>query len=702
MKRAATRGRKISVSGLNGIEVSTDTPAQSDGYSVPYLNRRIIAWDSEGMNLSGDDKPQHCVLFGCSAEVDSPCIGKDLHTGTILNYLCDISDKYPKAIHVGYSFKYDYNMIIKHLTPRQKFLLKTDGKVSIDKGWATCRESWKYRYYIEYIAGKILSIKRYNLQDRTWSRIRIDDVFSFFAKPFLVAAESILSDELSEEDRTVIAHGKADRGSNQWENLDEVKRYWQSEIVIMERMMNRFRNVMYKAGFRLTQWYGPGAIASYLIRSKKLTNHLQNTPEILEVHNASKRAYAGGRFEHFLFGRIQGPVYGIDINSAYPYALSKAPSLGPEHGDWRYQSRPDHISEFGVYHIRYRHNVRTSVFQYAAMPLFYRDSRGGISYPQVVEGWYWSPEAAVAKMIGKRYGGVEILEGWEWEHDGTKPFIFLHEMFNRRMELGKKNVISMPYKLGPNSMYGKLAQRVGHKNGKPPRSHCLPLAGWVTSYCRAMIYRAMLQIPTQHLVAVETDGIYTTYDPHKLNIDTGDGLGQWGIDEYDEMLYLQNGIYHKRRNGEWETPKVRGIDSSSIPVERIQEYLRNAGPGEFAELEVNTKPRFIGIAAALAYDPETVNDRHCVWQVSERDIRPGRAGKRIHSPKACPTCSQNKSAYDAPHPLLIHSRAGIKEDIMSKPHILPWENKSTYPITEQSRIVDEIEEDLLTLGIDFD
>src|SRR3546814_7845404 len=77
------------------------------------------------------------------------------------------------------------------------------------------------------------------------------------------------------------------------------------------------------------------------------------------------------------------PIY---INSAYPYALSNAPSLGIEHGEWRYIERPTEIAEFGVYHIRYRHEGKPRLFEYRAMPLFHRDNRGAISFPTYMEG----------------------------------------------------------------------------------------------------------------------------------------------------------------------------------------------------------------------------------------------------------------------------------------------------------------------------
>jgi hypothetical protein len=537
-------------------------------------------------------------------------------------------------------------------------------------------------------------VNRANPKERI--TVRIDDVFSFFARTFLVAVESILRDELTEDDRHVIAVGKQARGDMMWEDLPEVTRYWRAEIRLMKRMMEVFRDIMYRAGFKLTQWYGPGAMASYLIRTRKLKNHIQTQPEIPEVHNASKHAYAGGRFELFSFGRFKGPVYGYDINSAYPYALSNAPSLGQDHGAWQYQVNPSRIAEFGVYRISYRHGGRPIPLEFRAMPLFHRDPRGSISFPSAVDGWYWSPEAAVVKAIGDRIGGVTIHEGWIWENDGNYPFKFLEDMFNKRIEIGKTNVASMPFKLGPNSMYGKFAQRVGKDNDKrPPTSHCLPLAGWVTSKCRAELYKVVLQIPRHQLIAVETDGVYATTPPDKLkHMSFGDGLGQWGIDVYDEVLYLQNGIYHKRKGDRWEVPKSRGLDISSVPREMIEQYFRDCGPGDFPGLKVKLKNRFIGLSAALAGGPDRVEAKHCLWVPGDRDIQPASKGKRIHIPKYCPSCLAGLNAWDAPHPLVIQTRAGISAPLMSTPHTLPWEQKPLEGV-QKARAIEDVESDMI-------
>jgi hypothetical protein len=665
---------------------------------TPLTKRRIIAWDGEGMKLSGDNFPQHYVMFGCSAEPSWALVGKDLKTMQLLEYIIAVGERYPNAVHVGYGFRYDANMIIKGLPDKHLRILKHRGEVSFNLG--------NIRWRIHVIPGKSFRVtKRWatgkeNKGKRSgdgYVSVKIDDMASFFARPFLDACESILGDVLSDDDRDIIAHGKSARKDNLWSDLDDVQRYWRAEIRLMQETAEKFREVMYAAGIMLKDWYGPGAIASFMITKRKLRTHLQNTPVVPEVHEASKIAYAGGRFELFQVGRINRPCFGLDLNSAYPAALAAAPSLGLDHGEWVHVENPTVIEEFGVYRITYKHRGAPRPIEFTPMPLFHRDNKGSISFPQFVNGWYWSPEAENAFEIGKRVpGAVTIHEGWVWRHDDTRPFEFLSEMFDERMRIGKKNVISMPYKLGPNSMYGKLAQRVGwdQKHRLPPKSHCLPLAGWITSSCRASLYRVMLQIPRHKLIAVETDGIYTTEDPSKLLMDSGDGLGQWDIEHYDEMLYLQNGVYHRRVKDEWQAPKARGLDIASVSREVVEEYFRNCSAGEFPTLTVQMRERFIGLNAAYIRGRGIhVKDFLGKWEAGEREMQPGGKGKRAHSAKACTECNMGMSAWDSPHPLAIRTRS---VGDMSSPHVLPWETDEVPEETALARELDELEGDLIS------
>lgn len=688
---------------LSGMTLKFDTvdvvelPEQKTRtqWDTPLPDRKMIAWDGEGMKLSGDDKPQHYVMFGCSADVGGVLVSRDLSTIDILEYIVKIGSQNPQAVHVGYGFRYDVNMIIKGLPDKYLRELKHRGECTFKLGPVKWRLHW--------IPGKSFRVtkswgKRGKRNGEGYISVKIDDMVSFFACPFLDACESILRETLTDADREVIAHGKSARKDNLWSDLESVENYWRAEIRLMQQMAVKFREVMFDAGIMLKDWYGPGAIANYLISKRGLRDHIQNEPPILEVHEASKIAYAGGRFELFRVGRVQGPVYGYDINSAYPAALSRAPSLGMDHGEWVHVESPSVVEEFGVYRITFNYRGKARPIEFHAMPLFHRDPRGSISFPQIVNGWYWSPEAEIAEEIGRRHPGSIVLhEGWVWRHDGTRPFGFLQEMFDKRIELGKKNVVSMPYKLGPNSMYGKLAQRVGwdQKERKPPRSHCLPLAGWITSSCRAQLYRVMSTMPPHELIAVETDGIYTTAHPDKLKLDFGGDLGQWGIDEYDEMLYLQNGVYHRRIGEEWLSPKARGLDIASVSQPIVETYLRELSPGEFPALTVQMRERFVGLNAAYVKGRGIhVKDHLGKWEAGTRDMEPGGKGKRAHITKVCAECEMGLSAWDSPHRLAIRTRS---MGDMSTPHNLPWENIPLPDEMAKFRELDVIEEDMIPL-----
>lgn len=657
------------------------------------IDKKVIAWDMEGISLSGQEKPQHAVLFGCSAEPDKPLLGERLTTREMLNYIIEIGLKYPHALHVGYAFKYDANMIIYGLSERNIIKLWRFGRVK----FSMCD---KYSWLIRWVPGKMFTVSRHPKLTKRNTRAKVSvtiyDYSSFFGQAFLPTAEQILREDLSTDDRDVIAHGKQARGKQDWSDMPEIEHYWNREIILIQRVFEKFRDVMHRAGFSLSQWYGPGALANYINASRGIRQHLgavQITSGYMprEVHEASKHAFSGGRFELFKAGRIQGPIYAIDINSAYPYALTKIPSLHPDCGEWRHVVKPDRVTRFGVYRVKFKATGLAPI-EYRPMPFFWRDNRGMISYPGMVHGWYWSPEAALALNIP----GAEILEGWEWDSDETEfPWEFLSDMYDTRMRLGKKNLLSMPFKLGPNSLYGKYAQTVGwdQKKRLPPKSHALPVAGWVTSYCRAMLFNVVAQDP-ENVIAVETDSVYTTTDPHTLNIPIGDGLGEWGYDVYDELAYMQSGMYHYKMGGEWKGVRSRGINKSEYPYEVADDYLRTLLPGEqWGKMSLETKPRFIGAGAAIAAS-SPLKEIMTSWRSQTKEMALGDTGKRMHVHKACKQCADGTPPNECAHRLAIKSRSDGQ--IMSFPRRLPWERVKNFPEVEEIKERSRIENELVT------
>lgn len=661
----------------NGSIADPTTDSSGRNYAPRIEERTVIAWDMEGMNLSGNDKPQHPVVFGCSAEIENVIIARRIPSMMMLEHIVAVGKRNPYAIHVGYGFRYDVNMMIQDFSQESITELYKNGALKFKHDG----RSWRLRW----VPGKFFTVTLYGEKKNRNVSVTIHDFSSFFARPFIDAAEELLRDELSAADYDTVRHGKAERGANLWGDLASVRHYWEREILLMERTFAAFRDVMCRAGFPLKDWYGPGALANHIIASRGMRPEMAGAQTLsglvpLPVHEAVKRAFFGGRFELFRAGRSVGPVRIVDINSAYPDALRRIPSLADGSGEWVHIVSPKRVERFGFYRVTYVAPGST-LYETRPMPLPWRDERGMITFPPSVTGWYASPEAKM--MLGVK--GATVHEGWYWRSYGeeTFPWTFLAEMYDTRMRLGKKNLLSMPFKLGPNSIYGKLAQTVGWNKEKnlPPKSHALPIAAWITSYCRAKLYTAMRRAPGQ-IIAVETDSIITTASVDQLGITLGPELGQWEADEYDEIVYLQSGMYQLRRDGEWYKTKSRGLHATEFTPEMAEEYLRGCLPdesGSFPALHLRTKPRFIGAGAANAAKGD-FKDHHCVWREQERELVLGKAGKRRHVAALCKACREGLTPWDAPHELVVFSPSdGVT---LSAKRRLPWEQKHTDEIEE--------------------
>lgn len=624
--------------------------------------RRFIAWDGEGMNLLGEDKPQRYVLFGCST--GDFISGQNLGFFQICDFIIEVGIKYPTAFHVGFSFRYDTNMITRTLSETSILKLYRKGSLSL---------TWNgHRYTLISRPGKWLSITRYHTTQYDKNNkvtVKIDDIFGFFVCSFVDACQKLLG---SSEELTKVLEGKKLRAC--FDDMEYVKQYWKLEIELLEKLATKFRDLVYSAGLPIRDWYGPGALASYAMSRNHIKEHKAECP--IEVKTASRYAYAGGRFELFHVGNYQDGVFGIDINSAYPHGISQLPSLAG--GTWEHVISPDSIEKFAVYRIRLN---RKMGFVKPPSPLFHRDERGNISYPWRVEGWYWGPEANI--LINDPQ--TDVMEGWVFTpKTDRKPFDWINETYNQRRQWKQKGIAAeYALKLLMNSLYGKMAQRVGwdEKTRRIPPWHQLEWAGWVTSNTRAALYNVMHKIPYGSLISVETDGIFTTVNPESLGIISSKELGKWEITEYAQIIYLQSGLAIMREpNGAWKI-KTRGFDRSNptanidgLKAAEIADFCKRleAG-GKWPEFEGMTT-RFIGYGAAVATSGTIgFKNRHCRWERQHKSLKIGAKGKRVHVALVCDACRNGYNALEMPHDLVICSRGNRT----STPHHIPWENDGT-------------------------
>lgn len=688
-----------------------------DRYSN-LMDKEIIVWDGEGMKLSGPHASQHYVLFGCSARPYDPLV-IDSPTGRLVfeeiaDYCMSVVREYPNAIHLGYYFKYDQNMIIWSLPWPAKQALYSKGACMVTRGTT--------KYYIRCVFGKTIRITRI-LGNGDKATILIEDFAPFFASSFVKAYETLFPQPTDPRNWAIVVQGKKDRAVTRYEDLLKVTRYWRAEIIALHELAFEFRRLMFDGGFLLSEWHGPGALANYIRRNNDLIDHEwggkeENLPPA--VHEASKGAYYGGHFEQFKVGRVAGPIHSYDINSAYPAAFREIPSL-QEGGEWRHvgsvsweewNARRNPLrTSFGVFRVRWRgfRHGGDAVLNRRIQPLPHRSVRGSITYPAMVEGWYWAPEVLVASEIAKRNKeyGFEILDSWVWEpaNDDVWPWEeLMTSMYNRRRQLkANKNPTQMGFKLGMNSLYGKYAQRAGGKE-HAPKSHTLPIAGYITSACRAKVMTLMYACEPDSVISVETDGVYTTTPPERLRgkslFPLSKELGEWEHNIYDEMILLQNGVYLISKDGQWEDPKTRGInpnhfrneygDTDIIPT--LQHLATCGNDHRWAPMKFDGGESFVGLGTAIARctkrtirgtfstNPFKASRLHCSWFSDSKEIDlEGRGSKRAHFPMFCRACKRGDTPDIAWHDMIVHSDATKDGQHVSTPYQLPWEKGYVEP-----------------------
>jgi hypothetical protein len=377
---------------------------------------------------------------------------------------------------------------------------------------------------------------------------------------------------------------------------------------------------------------------------------MASTPNAVSA--AARYAFAGGRFELKWAGHFKQRIYNYDIHSAYPYFATMLPNLA--RGTWR-QTRKYEPDKFAVYRIRYESTIPDAFTLY---PLFRRLSNAGVAWPYRVTGWYWAPEAELIRNDKD----ATILDGWVFdEEDPTdRPFAWLSEYYTHRQRLkNNKQASEYTFKLIINSVYGRLAQRVGwdRKNGSAPHTHQLEWAGYITSACRAAVYRAGLAAG-DGLISIDTDGIYTLKPIESLDI--GDDLGQWELAEYDDGVFWQSGVYCLHTGEGWVKGKSRGIPKGTYTPEELLERVKTREPLKLK------KNKFIGYRQA---DNDQWENRN-KWVVDRPALVFGGSGKRSHLGRfgGC-----NDQCHDDIHALgALQFVYGPEGDPQSQVHYLPW------------------------------
>lgn len=583
-----------------------------------YLSRPFLAWDGEGVTTNDGVHRYVMLANSTGADIIDP---EGIATVRALGFLVDEANRVGDAINVIYGGGYDVNMILRDFT-------RTDLERIYKRKfyeWRGFRMSWR--------PGKSFYVCRVDNRGRKIGKgVTLYDVVSFFQCAFVKACDSYLGDKFTH--RELIVENKALRSAFTLDDVDNVRRYNAAELENLVSLMVELRARLNRVGLRPSRWDGPGAIAAALLKKHGIKDHMAKTPK--PVAGAARYAYAGGRFELVKFGVVPEKAYEYDIRSAYPSALRNVPSLNS--GVWIHHKGDPGALPFAIYHVRYR-GYRMDI----CGAFFRRDPNGTVCFPTKVTGWYWSPEVASGRdYCDAGYGEMEVLECWEFRSKSdVRPFDFINGLYLKRAALKRgKDGAHVGIKLGLNSLYGKLAQQVGWeltpKGLKIPPFHQLEWAGYTTSYARAKVLRAAMS-NIDAVIAFETDAVFST---EPLNVPISENLGDFELKVFDNLSYVQSGLYFGDSEGQL-IAKTRGVDRGSLTRETVETNILNHDAKDRVAHAKLT--RFIGAGIALAQSFE----RWRTWETIDKAMTLEPSGKRWHLD--CPACDDTPIAHGVWH-----------------------------------------------------
>ncbi len=476
--------------------------------------------------------------------------GKSLSYNEIFAFLYSKRDEYPDHAFVGYFLGYDYTNWIKNISEYEaRKLLTASGiagrtipetgfkwPVNISDDWQIDflgNKRFQLRPFVPYANYNVKIVRHKDgtetpVKQHPYKWMYICDAGSFFQTSLLNAIDPKKSSTpaVSDSEFAILKTGKGRRDVAEFD--DETIRYNQMENEVLPRLLEQLDDGFREDGIRLNknQWYGPGAAAQKYMDLIKIPTG-EEIREVVPVwaEEPARYAYYGGWFETTRVGPTGGTSWSYDINSAYPHVIRNLPCL--LHGKWeRGRGRPPETPENGFV-LAY---VETSTFadrwdRPMLGGLSHRQPGGAIVRPLETKGWHFLHEIEAARRAGchekERY--FKWVSYRPYQCECGNPFQSVEDLYLGRLAVGKNTPNGKAKKLVYNSIYGKLAQSIGH-----PKYANAIYASLITSGCRTMILDSIATHPdkTHAVLMIATDGIVFKSRHPSLDIDPA-RLGAW-------------------------------------------------------------------------------------------------------------------------------------------------------------------------------
>ena len=461
----------------------------------------------------------------------------DISIQTVLDFLHH--KKYQSSWNFFYNLGYDAEVILKLL----------DDKLESYKNTKTLQFHIS-DYSITYIPDKVLRIRKGH------HSVSFYDIAQFYKSTLLDAYTSNIG-SVPESYKKMKDERKIFSTSYYLHNRRKVRRYCIDDCILTKHLAQYWIEQFYNAfDFYLTKWISSGYAAEKVLINNKIEIPMFNSVP----YEVQKMAWSvvdhGGRFEITKRGYI-GDAHVYDINSAYPYALTRIPDITS--GRWVRQKSIHKDAALGFFRI---HADIPDDIHIAPFPF---KNKQRIIFPTgkfqtcVTLHELQECDESFYKIIDS-YQFIPKVRSFPYKQ-------FINELYEKRLELKKRDdPMQRPIKIILNSIYGKTGQIT---DGLMGNLYNPVIFISITGMIRAALYRFVIQNEIEsETVAFATDSVMTR---RKLDVNSED-LGEFSLEkEASDCYLLQNGYY--RMNGKW---KNRGIASMNGKViKHLDTYVRD-------------------------------------------------------------------------------------------------------------------------------
>lgn len=559
----------------------------------------FVGVDGEGITRP-DGSHDYVLLAASDGSYIEEYGSGGLSTEKCFEFLLDLGGAHKGEIMLGFYTSYDVNMMFRDLPEHILAGLWQGGT----RTWRAKQGDFR-QYRIEYVPNRVLRLRQgcWHWDDdgkARWTSFRsvtFWDCFQFFQMSFVKALKDWKATD--EQNIAEIEEMKDRRGTFATVDPGEIRRYCFDEVRLLCQLMDRVAASLDALDIKLSSWYGAGSIASALFKKYGIAKHIRREWGE-DVDGVVMSAYFGGRVETFGVGLIDSECVNYDVRSAYPAAAQDLPSLAdcaviPK-------TEYDYGEKWAIWHVRWEPSASAKGKPIRLTPFpFRKDKR--IFWPHSGEGWYHAEEVRAAMdVFGNSASAIDVtvIDGYAIvPANNERPFGWIPEVYETRAEYKRQgDAREKPLKLGLNSVYGKCAQSIGGKDGKPPPYQCYFWAGAITAACRAALLRGAAGAGERNVLAIATDGLFVRSDVAVIK--ESDVLGGWEKQAVEPgLMLIQPGVYATPKLGKEKGSfaKSRGFGAKGL---RYDELLASWRARKMAASMAIEETRFIGFGYALA------------------------------------------------------------------------------------------------------